>query len=101
MIYTELLIVKSRRQNMRVSNKGRPSGKRRKNKKMIYRALTDPPFRKQLQEDPARALGVRELSKEKMKEVAFVLAAVKGIEAQIASVADVLLCANDGPCGIA
>ncbi|WP_456474395.1 hypothetical protein [Candidatus Pyrohabitans sp.] len=85
----------------KLSGKGRSTGRRRKNRELIYRALTDPAFRRQLEKDPASALGVRELSREKIKEIAFVLAAVKGIEAQIGALADELLCANGGPCGIA
>jgi len=30
--------------------------KAKKNRELIYKALTDPKFRKQLQEEPARAL---------------------------------------------
>ncbi|MGA9188140.1 MAG: hypothetical protein WB014_06170 [Methanosarcina sp.] len=71
------------------------------NRELIYKALIDPKFRKQLQENPAKALGVEELSDEKKNEIRFVLAAVKGISIQISSLADELLCANGGPCGIA
>ena len=73
----------------------------KKNRELIYKALTDPKFRKQLQEEPAKAIGVKELTVEKKKEIRFVLAALKGIEVQIGSLADELLCANGGPCGIA
>jgi len=72
-----------------------------KNRDMIYKALLDPVFRKRLKRDPAAALGVAEISKENLAEVRMVLAAVKGIENQIASIADELLCANGGGCGIA
>lgn len=84
--------------------KGEPSINCRsmdKNRELICKALIDPAFRKKLKRDPASALGVTELSKENEAEIRLVLAAVKGIEAQIASIADELLCANGGPCGIA
>ena len=72
----------------------------KKNRELIYKALIDPKFRKQLQEKPAEALGVKELTAEKKNEIRFVLAMVKGIEVQMGSLADELLCANGGPCGI-
>lgn len=73
------------------------------NKQMILRALTDAAFRKQLTTDPAAALGRRRpLSAVQLKEVQLVLATIKGIERQIGTIADELLCANGGGgCGIA
>lgn len=68
-------------------------------KDMILRALTDAKFRKMLAVDPAQALG-KKITPERQKEISLVLAAVKGIESQIAALADELLCANGG-CGIA
>ncbi len=68
-------------------------------KDLILRALTDAKFRKTLATDPAQALGKR-ITPEMQKEVNMVLAAIKGIESQIAALADELLCANGG-CGIA
>lgn len=74
--------------------------KKKVNKELIIRALTDPRFRKTLASDPREALGVQRLSAENKVELRLVLAAVKAIEAHIAGLADELLCAN-GPCGIA
>lgn len=70
-------------------------------KDLILRALTDPKFRTQLQDDPKAALGLTKLTAESKKEIALILAAVKGINAQISALADELLCANGGGCGIA
>ena len=72
-----------------------------KNRELICKALTDPKFRKLLQTQPAKALGVTTLSPEKTKMVANALAAIKEIDAKISGIADELLCANGGPCGIA
>ena len=72
------------------------------NRKMVVRALTDKKFRKMLQEKPAKALKKKKLSKIENKEVEMVLAVIKGIDKQISSLADELLCANGGGgCGIA
>lgn len=76
-----------------------PSRKRRINRDLVLRALTDRKFRKQLTENPAEVLGKRP-SDVNAREIQLVLAAVKGIESQIRGLADELLCAN-GPCGIA
>lgn len=70
-------------------------------KVLILQALTDAKFRKQLQENPKRALGAEKLTAEMKKEIQLVLAAVKGINSQISALADELLCANGGGCGIA
>lgn len=72
-----------------------------KNRELVYKALTDPSFRKLLQTQPAKALGVTTLSPEKAKMVTTALSAIKEIDAKISSIADELLCANGGPCGIA
>ena len=74
-------------------------GKAEVNKQFVLRALTDPEFRERLAAGPERVLG-RELSEVNRAEARFILAAVAGIEAQIAALADELLCANGG-CGIA
>ena len=72
------------------------------NRKLVLQVLTDPKFRRQLKANPAKALGKRKLSQVEKKEVDLVLAAVKGIDRQIGSLADELLCANGGGgCGIA
>lgn len=76
-----------------------PARKRKINRDLVLRALTDSKFRRQLQENPAEVLGKRP-SEVNARELQLVLAAVKGIEAQIRGLADELLCAN-GPCGIA
>lgn len=70
-------------------------------KKLIVKALTDPKFRTLLEKTPEKALNVDKLSAENTREVKFILATVKGIKAQISSLADQLLCANGGGCGIA
>jgi hypothetical protein len=69
-------------------------------KKLIVRTLTDPKFRRILIKEPQKALGIRKLTPEVKKEIAMVLAAVKGIQSQINALADELLCANGGGCGI-
>ncbi len=71
------------------------------NKALICKALTDVTFRKQLTTDPAKALGVKTVTPAKAKEITKVLATLKEIDAKINGLADELLCANGGPCGIA
>jgi hypothetical protein len=71
------------------------------NKALICKALTDVTFRKQLAADPAKALGVKTVTPAKAKEITKVLATLKEIDAKINGLADELLCANGGPCGIA
>jgi hypothetical protein len=66
------------------------------NRKMVIKALTNPKFRKILKANPAKALGKKKLTDIERKEVNLVLAAVKGINRQIGSLADELLCANGG-----
>ena len=68
-------------------------GKIEKNREFILKALTDPTFRKALEENPARALGMREFTDVNKQEVRLILAAVKGIETQISAASDELLCA--------
>jgi hypothetical protein len=72
-----------------------------KNRELIFKALTDPSFRNLLQTQPAKALGVATLTPEKAKMVTVALSAIKEIDAKISGIADELLCANGGPCGIA
>jgi hypothetical protein len=74
---------------------------KRRQKELILRALTEPVFRRMLVTDPAKALGRGRISPEMKKEVSMVLAIVKGIDSQISALADELLCANGGGCGIA
>jgi hypothetical protein len=71
------------------------------NKQLVVKALTDTSFRNMLEKDPKKALGKAKLTEKQALEVKLVLTAVKGIERQISSLADELLCANGGPCGIA
>jgi hypothetical protein len=71
------------------------------NKVLITKALTDVTFRKQLETSPAKALGVKTVTPAKAKEITKVLATLKEIDAKINGLADELLCANGGPCGIA
>jgi len=80
------------------------TGKRDKvrgNRDLIYKALLDPEFRKELKANPAAAMGVKELSPEKKAEVRMVVATVESIRDHIRRMGDELLCANGGPCGIA
>jgi len=78
-----------------------PALYKNKQKEFILKALTDPSFRKMLIKQPEKALG-RKNTTQTQKEIKIVLAVVKGIEAQIANIADELLCLNgNGPCGIA
>ncbi len=71
------------------------------NKALIIKALTDVTFRKQLETEPAKALGTKTVTPAKAKEITKVLATLKEIDARINGLADELLCANGGPCGIA
>ena len=79
--------------------------KRAKNRDLIIRALTDPGFREmlndQLLNEKLGALGLKEISELNQTELRFIQAAVSGIECQVGALADQLLCANGGPCGIA
>lgn len=79
----------------------RPSAQKQKgNRDMILRALTDRKYRKMLEEKPAEALGAR-VTDVNQREVSLVLAAVRGLEAQIKAIGDELLCLEGPPCGIA
>lgn len=73
--------------------------KREINRKLVLRALTDPKFRELLATEPEKALGI-EVTDLNRDEIRFILATVNGVEYQISSLADELLCANGGPCGI-
>ncbi len=78
----------------------KPSAKKKQlNRELVVRALTDAKFRRLLKTDPAKALA-KEITPLHQREIALVLATVRGIESQIGHIADELLCAN-GPCGIA
>lgn len=80
----------------------KPRSYLKRQKTLILQALTDPKFRKLLQENPKEALGAKRLTADMKKEIQLVLAAVKGINSQISALADELLCANGGGgCGIA
>ena len=70
-------------------------------KKLIVKALTDPKFRTLLEREPEKALNVEKLTDVTAKEIRIILATVKGIRTQISGLADELLCANGGGCGIA
>ncbi len=78
----------------------RQASKKTVNKKLVLKALTDPKFRRLLKNNPKKALGVRKITPGQKMEIQLVTAVVKGIESQIASVADNLLCVNGDPCGI-
>jgi hypothetical protein len=77
--------------------------RRKKNRDMVYRALTDPTFRKQLETSPHTALGKtsQQITEKNRVEIRKVLDVVKQVETQLSRLADELLCANGGPCGIA
>jgi hypothetical protein len=82
--------------------KGKMSAaKKRANKALVVKCLTDPKFRKLLEEKPAAAIGVKSISAAQDAEIRLVLATVKGINAHISAMADNLLCVNGGGCGIA
>ncbi len=84
---------------MRKPGRKRTASKRRVNRELVLRALTDRKFRRLLETKPAEVLG-KKLTPIQEREVELVLATVRGIESQVHSLADELLCAN-GPCGIA
>lgn len=71
------------------------------NRDLILRALTDRKFRKLLEESPQQAIGIARMTDVNKREVSLVLATVRGLEAQIKSVGDELLCLTGPPCGIA
>jgi hypothetical protein len=77
--------------------------RRKKNRAMVYKALVDPAFRKQLETNPAAALGktAQQFTAKNRLEVQKVMQVLKQIDDQLAKIADELLCANGGPCGIA
>ena len=77
--------------------------RRKKNRDLVYRALTDLNFRKQLELNPARALGKtpKQFTEKNRLETQKIVKLVKQIEDMLAKIADELLCANGGPCGIA
>ena len=82
-------------------NESKRLSKSDKNKAMIYKALTDLDFRRTLEKNPAKALGIDadKMTAENFHEVKFVLTMVKGVNNQISQMADALLCKN-GPCGV-
>jgi len=65
---------------------------------MILRTLTDHGFRDALEVNPQVVLG-RPMSASNQHEIRLVLAAVKGIEAQIKALGDELHCLSDTPPG--
>jgi len=71
------------------------------NRDMVYKLLTDPGFRKKMEADPAAAVGKKQLTAAQILEVKKVLTLVDEIQGKIQRIADELLCANGGPCGIA
>ncbi len=73
----------------------------KRQKDLIYRALTDAAFRKRLEAEPQRALHLKTFGGTQTKEIERVLVLVRDIEARISALSDELLCANGGPCGIA
>ena len=70
-------------------------------KSFLLKALTDPKFRAKLEKTPAKALGVPKLSAQDIASVKDAMAKITEIENQISGLADMVLCAGGGPCGIA
>lgn len=62
------------------------------NKELILKSITDPRFRKELESNPEKALGVKQLSDIQKRELDLVVASIKGIETQMDHIADRLLC---------
>jgi hypothetical protein len=86
---------------MAIQKPEKPAAQKQKgNREMILRALTDRKYRKLLEDTPERALGVK-VTDVQQREISLVLATVRGLEAQIKSVGDELLCLQGPPCGIA
>ena len=69
------------------------TARKKANRDLVYRALTDPKFRRLLQTNPRKALGKPKLTAVQLREVDLVLASVKGIQSQMNNMADKLLCA--------
>jgi hypothetical protein len=67
--------------------------RRKKNRDMVYRALTDPNFRKQIETNPAAALGKtpQQITEKNRAEMRKVLEIVKQVETKLAQLADELL----------
>lgn len=74
----------------------------RRHKELILRALTDPNFRRELEDNPERVMG-HEISREARLEIDMVLKLIEDIDSQIMEMADKLLCngGGGGGCGIA
>lgn len=73
--------------------------KKKLNRELIVRTLTDPTFRRQLETSPATALK-KQPTAQNLLEIKKLLETVKQLEARIHALADELLCANGG-CSIA
>jgi alpha-galactosidase len=71
---------------------------RRINRNLILRALTDVTFRDALDTNPQAVLG-RHMSDSNQHEIRLVLAAVRGMEAQIKALGDELHCLSETPPG--
>jgi hypothetical protein len=84
-----------------VATKKTPPERPKGNRDLILRALTDRSFRKLLETSPQRALNMARVTDVNKSEIRMVLATVRGLEAQIRSVGDELLCLTGPPCGIA
>ncbi len=69
------------------------AARKKANKELVYKALTDTRFRRLLESDPRKALGKPRITAIQRKEVELVLATVKGIQSQMNNMADKLLCA--------
>jgi hypothetical protein len=66
----------------------------------LRRLLTDPAYRRLLETDPAQVLGPR-YTPEDLHMLNTALEKARLANADIGRIADELLCANGGPCGIA
>lgn len=68
---------------------------------LIYKALIDPVFRKQLKDEPAKALGIQQTNPKIVAEINKVLDSVIAVERTVGAVADELLCACSVTCSVA
>jgi uncharacterized protein with von Willebrand factor type A (vWA) domain len=67
---------------------------------LIYKALTDPVFRKQLKDEPTIALGIQKITPTITAEITKILDQVVAIERTVGAVADQLLCACSVTCSV-
>lgn len=66
--------------------------RKEKNRKLVYRVLTDPAYRKKLSSSPKLALKLKKLTHQNRKEVEKLLNFSRKVTNEIAALADQLLC---------